>query len=201
MNILTNLDVFRMIMNAINSELGSPGDVSVERTVDQKYKGIISDIPIYPTGASGYLGIVVPQNFVKISANNDIVGRELSQYELRIYNGRTPNSTTALIHVNIFDDAHPCLGAGASAVHIKDPYDLGAYVVASVLRLNMTGQSFLSPTTRKYGSTPSEMAVFKEKVRKMLRENFGDNIVDLDISQIYEDIRDNFNDQYRMYIR
>ena len=201
MNTLTNTDVFRMIMNAINSQLGSPGDVSIERTVDQRFKGTISDIPMYPTGTSGYLVILVPQNFVKIRANNDIEGRELSQYELRIYNGRTPNSTTALVHTNIFDDGHPCLGSGASAVHIKDPYDIGAYVVASVLRLNMTGQSFLSPTTRQYGSTPEQMQAFKERVRKMLRKNFGDYVVDLDISQIYDDIRENFNDQYRMYIR
>ena len=201
MSILTNIDVFRMTMISINSVLGSPGDVTVERTLNQYFKGTISDIPMYPSGTLGYLVLLVPQNFVKISENNDIEGRELSQHELRIYNGKTPNSTTALIHTNVFEDGHPCLGSGASAVHVKDPYDIGTYTAASFLRLNMTGQSFLSPTTRKYGSTPVEMAVFKDKVRKMLRQKLGDNVMNLDISQIYDDIRESFNDQYRMYIR
>lgn len=197
---ITNIDVYRMIANAINSELGSPGNVSLERTVDQKCKIIISDIPMYPSGI-GYLAVVFPLNFVKVLENNDIKGRELAQQEIRIYNGRTATSTTALVHTNIFNDGHPCLGAGQSAVRIKDPYDLAAYVVASVLRINMTSQSFLSPTTRKYGSTPTEMAAFKEKVRKMLAKHLGEDVVNLDYSQIYDDIRENFNDQYRMYIR
>ena len=51
MRTLTNIDVYRMIANAINSELGSPGNVSLERTVDQKCKIIISDIPTYKTKA------------------------------------------------------------------------------------------------------------------------------------------------------
>lgn len=45
MKLLTNIDVFRIMGNAINNELGSPGVVSIERTVDQKCKIIISDIP------------------------------------------------------------------------------------------------------------------------------------------------------------
>ncbi len=199
--VLTSMDIYRIMANAINSELGSPGDVSLERTVDQKCKIIISDIPTYPSGSKGYLVTVIPLNFVKIAENNDIVCRELAPHEMRIYNGKTVTSTTALVHTNIFDDGHPCLGGGASAVRIKDVYDLAAYVVASVLRINMTGQSFLSPTTRKYGSTPEQMQAFKERVRTMLRKHFGDNVTDLDYSQIYDDIRENFNDQYRMYIR
>lgn len=198
---LRNIDVFRMMANTINSELGSPGNVSLERTVDQKCKIIISDIPTYPSGSAEYLVIIFPQNFVKVTENNDIECRELAPQEIRIYNGKTPSSTTALIHTNIFDDGHPCLGMGASAVRIKDVYDLASYIVASVLRINMTGQSFLSPTTRKYGSTPAQMQVFKEKVRTMLRKHLGDDVVNLDYSQIYDDIRENFNDQYRMYIR
>ena len=198
---LTNVDVYRMIANAINSALGSPGNVSLERTVDQKCKIIISDVPTYPSGVLGYLVFDFPLNFVKVNENNDVEPRELTQHEIHIYNGRTPTSKTALVHTNIFDDGHPCLGAGASAVRIKDVYDLAAYVVASVLRINMTGQSFLSPTTRKYGSTPAQMQEFKEKVRKMLRKHFGEDVVNLDYSQIYDDIRENFNDQYRMYIR
>ena len=106
-----------------------------------------------------------------------------------------------MVHTNFFDDGHPCLGAGTSAVRIKDVYDFAAYVVASVLRINMTGQSFLSPTTRKYGSTPTQMLEFKEKVRKMLSKHLGEDVVNLDYSQIYDEIRENFNDQYRMYIR
>lgn len=200
MRTLTNIDVYRMIANAINSELGSPGDVSLERTVDQKCKIIITDIPTYPNGL-GYLVTVFPQNFVKVTENNDIECRELAPQEMRIYNGKTPTSTTALVHTNIFDDGHPCLGSGTSAVRIKDVYDFAAYVVASMLRINMTGQSFLSPTTRKYGSTPEQMQVFKEKVRNALKKHFGEDVVNLDYSQIYDDIRENFNDQYRMYIR
>ena len=34
----------------------------------------------------------------------------------------------------------------------------------------------------------------------MLRKHFSDDVVNLDYSQIYDDIRENFNDQYRMYI-
>ena len=200
MKLLTNIDVFRIMGNAINSELGSPGIVSIERTVDQKCKIIISDIPTYPGGTLGYLIIVVPLNFIKITDNNDIECREVAPHELKVYNGKTPGSTTALVHTNIFDDGHPCLGAGNSAVRIKDVYDLAAYIVASLLRINMTGQSFLSPTTRKYGSTPEQMQKFKEQVRNMLRKHFSDDVVNLDYSQIYDDIRENFNDQYRMYI-
>ena len=200
MKLLTNIDVFRIMGNAINSELGSPGIVSIERTVDQKCKIIISDIPTYPGGTLGYLVIVVPLNFIKITDNNDIECREVAPHELKVYNGKTPGSTTALVHTNIFDDGHPCLGVGNSAVRIKDVYDLAAYIVASLLRINMTGQSFLSPTTRKYGSTPEQMQKFKEQVRNMLRKHFSDDVVNLDYSQIYDDIRENFNDQYRMYI-
>jgi hypothetical protein len=198
---VTNTDVYRMIANAINSELGSPGDVSLEKTTDQKYRIIISDIPIYPKGDKGYLVVTFPLSFVRILENNDIKCRELMPQEIRIYNGKTPTSTAALIHTNIFSDGHPCLGAGASAVRIKDIYDLAAYVVASVLRINMTSQSFLSPTTRVYGSTPEEMQRFKERVRAMLAKHLGKDVTNLDYSQIYDDIRENFNDQYRMYIR
>ena len=198
---LTNIDVYRMIANAINSELGSPGEVSLERTLDQKCKLIISDIPIYPSGTLGYLVLVIPQNFAKVNEYHDISCRELAQHEIRIYNGKTSANTTALIHTNIFDDGHPCLGSGNSAVRIKDIYDFAAYVVASVLRINMTEQSFLSPTTRKYGSTPAQMQEFKEEVRNMLSHHLGEGVVELDYSQIYDDIRENFNDQYRMYIR
>ncbi len=197
----TSMDAYRIMANAINSELGSPGDVSIERTADQKCKIIISDIPVYPTGAPGYLVLTFPMNFVKVSPDKDVEPRELTQNEIHIYNGKTPTSTTALVHTNIFDDGHPCLGAGASAVRIKDIYDLAAYIVAAVLRINMTRQSFLSPTTRKYGSTPEQMQSFKEKTRKMLAKHFGDSVMELDYSQIYDDIRENFNDQYRMYIR
>ena len=140
-------------------------------------------------------------NFVKVNENNDVVPRELFPQEIRIYNGKTPTSKTALVHTNIFDDGHPCLGSGPSAVRIKDAYDLAAYVVASVLRSNMTSQSFLSPTTRKYGSTPQQMQAFKEKVRNMLCKRLGESVVNLDYSQIHDDIRENFNDQYRTYIR
>jgi hypothetical protein len=197
---ITNMDVYRMTANAINSVLGCPGNVSLERTVDQKCKIIISDIPAYPN-EKGFLVTVFPLNFAKVTENNDIECRELAQQEMRIYNGKTPSSTAALVHTNIFDDGHPCLGAGTSAVRIKDVYDFAAYVVASVLRINMTGQSFLSPTTRKYGSTPTQMLEFKEKVRKMLSKHLGEDVVNLDYSQIYDEIRENFNDQYRMYIR
>lgn len=197
---LTNIDVYRMIGNAINSELGSPGCVTIERTVDQKCKIIISDIPMYPRGM-GYLVVVLPLNFVKVTENNDIECRELAQQEIYLFNGNTPDSCTALIHTNIFSDGTPCLGSGASAVRIKGIYDIAAYVVASVLRLNMTGQSFLSPTTRKYGSTPQEMQAFKERVRGMLVKHFGEEVVNLDFSQIYSDIVESFNDQYRTYIR
>lgn len=198
---VTNTDVYRMIANAINSELGSPGNVSLERTIDQKCKIIISDIPIYPNGDDGYLTVAFPMNFVRILDNNDIKCRELAPQEIRVYNGKTPTSTTALVHTNYFSDGHPCLGAGASAVRIKDIYDLSAYVVASVLRINMTSQSFLSPTTRMYGATPREMQQFKERVRGMLTKHLGKDVMSLDYSQIYDDIRENFNDQYRMYIR
>ncbi len=198
--VLTEINVYRMIANAINSVLGSIGNVSIERTVDQKCKVIISDVPTYPTGALGYLVFDFPMNFVKVNENNDIVPRELSQHEIHIYNGKTPTSKTPLVHTNIFDDGHPCLGSGSSAVRIKDLYDLAAYIVAAVLRINMTGQSFLSPTTRKYGSTPAQMQKFKEQVRNMLRKHFSDDVINLDCSQIYEDIRENFSDQYRVYI-
>lgn len=198
--LLTEINVYRMIANAINSVLGSIGNVSIERTVDQKCKVIISDVPTYPTGALGYLVFDFPMNFVKVNESNDIVPRELSQHEIHIYNGKTPASKTPLVHVNVFDDGHPCLGSGLSAVRIKDLYDLAAYIVAAVLRINMTGQSFLSPTTRKYGSTPEQMQKFKEQVRNMLRNHFSDDVVNLDYSEIYENIRENFNDQYRVYI-
>lgn len=201
MIILRNYDVYRMMGNSINSELGSPGRVLMERTVDQRCKLIISDIPIYPDGKLGYLVLCFPQNFVKICENNDIECRELLPQEIQLFNGINQDSTDALIHTNIFDSGHPCLGSGASAVRIKDFYDLAAYTVASVLRINMTGQSFLSPTTRKYGATPEEMEGFKKKVQKMLGKHFGSSVMDLDYSQIYDDIRESFNDQYRIYIR
>lgn len=198
---LTGTDVYRMIANSINSELGAPGDVSLEKTADQKCKIIISGIPVYPGGDLGYLVVVFPLNFVRIMENNDVKCRELAPHEIRIYNGRSPNGTTALVHTNIFSDGHPCLGMGASAVRVNDVYDLAAYVVASVLRINMTAQSFQSPTTRQYGATPEQMQVFKELVRAMLRKHLGEDVVDLDYSQIYDDIRESFNDQYRLYVR
>jgi hypothetical protein len=45
------------------------------------------------------------------------------------------------------------------------------------------------------------MQRFKERVRAMLAKHLGQDVTNLDYSQIYDDIRENFNDQYRMYIR
>ena len=107
-----------MMANAVNSILGSPGDVFIERTIDQKCRVIISDIPIYPTGEPGYLAFDFPMNFAKLAENNDIVLRELSQYEIHTFNGKTPTTKVPLIHTNIFDDGHPCLGTGSGAVFL-----------------------------------------------------------------------------------
>ena len=198
--ILSEMNVVQMIGNAMNNAVGSPCDMSYERTVDQKFKVIFNGFPMYPSGV-GTLVVVFPVNFVKVNENNDIICRELQPHEIFIFNGKTANSNVAIVHTNIFSDGHPCLGSGPSAVRIRDMYDFAAYIVATALRINMTGQSFLSPTTRKYGENAAQMQVFKTKVREMLRKSLGDGVLELDYSSIYDEIKENFNDQYRMYMR
>lgn len=197
---LTPMNVIQMLGNAMNSAMGAPCDMQYERTVNQRFKIIFQGFPTYPSG-TGVLVVQLPVSFIKINEHNDIICRELQPNEIYIHNGKTVTSTTALVHTNIFSDGHPCLGSGLSAVRIRDLYDFAAYIVASALRINMTGQSFLSPTTRKYGATPEQMQVFKTKVREMLRRHLGDSVLELDYSAIYDDIKESFNDQYRMYMR
>lgn len=194
---MTGMDVYRMLANTINAALGSPGNVSLERTVDQKCKIIISDIPVYPSGKGGYLVVYFPLDFVRVAENNDLICRELTQNEIRIFNGGKQDTRKALAHTNIFDDGHPCLGGGGSLVRIAGVYDFAAYIVESVLRVNMTEQAFLSPATRKYGATVAQMREFKVKVRRMLASSFRERVMNqVDHSQIYRYVREYFNDQY-----
>ncbi len=199
--LLTPTTVVKMMGNACNSCLGNPCNMSYERTVQQQFKIIFNGFPMYPSGESGTLTVLFPANFIKVNDNNDIICRELQPSEIFIYNGKTANSTQALAHTNIFSSGNPCLGNGSGAIRIRDMYDFSTYIVSSALRINISAQSVLSPTTRQYGETPEQMLAFKARVREMLRKRLGDNVLELENSQIYEEIKENFNDQYAAYVR
>lgn len=196
---VSKTDIVKAMASAINMTMGSPCDVSVALTSTQKYKLTFEGFPVYPSG-SGYLILTFPQDFFEVNDLNEIRCRQLSQCEIQLFNGKTENTTKALVHTNIFDDGHPCLG-GSNGVLINSIPTLASYFISAALRRNMTGQSFLSPTTRKYGNTPAEMAEFKEKVRNLLAKKIRRDIVDMDTVDIYDAFSENFRDAYRAVVR
>lgn len=196
---VSKTDIVKAMASAINMTMGSPCDVSVALTSTQKYKLTFEGFPVYPSG-DGYLILTFPQDFFELNDWNEIKCRQLLQTEIRLFNGKTENTTKALIHTNIFDDGHPCLGQ-PNGVLINSIPTLASYFISAALRRNMTRQSFLSPTTRKYGNTPAEMAEFKEKVRNLLAKKIRRDIVDMDTVDIYDAFSENFRDAYRAVVR